>query len=99
MKISYIKSLSNKLHVKSITQAGNTVNIEMNSGNDLSQDMIGFLMKNYYTKISFVGTNEPIIKYKIQSPEQMKILRELEEFLEILNNFKAGSAAMEEKHE
>jgi transcription-repair coupling factor (superfamily II helicase) len=99
LKISYIKSLSNKLHVKSITQAGNTVNIEMHSGNDLSQDMIGFLMKNYYTKISFVGTNEPIIKYKLQSLEQMKILSELEEFLEVLNNFKAGNAAMEEKHE
>jgi transcription-repair coupling factor (superfamily II helicase) len=99
LKISYIKSLSKKLRVKSITQAGNTVNIEMYSGNDLSQDIIEFLMKNYYAKISFVGTNEPIIKYKLESLEQMKILRELEEFLEILNNFKAGNAAMEEKHE
>lgn len=99
LKISYIKSLSKKLHVKSITQAGNTVNIEIYSGTDLSQDIIEFLMKNYYSKISFVGTSEPIIKYKLESLEQMKILKELEEFFEILNNFKAGNAAMEEKHE
>ncbi len=99
LKISYIKSLSKKLHVKSITQTGNTVNIEMVSGGDLSQDIIGFLMKNYYTKISFVGTNEPIIRYKLDSLEQTKILKELEEFLDILNNFKAGTTAMEEKHE
>lgn len=99
LKISYIKSLSKKLRVKSITQAGNTVNIEIHSGNDLSQDFIEFLMKNYYMKISFVGTNEPIIKYKLNSLEQMNILGELEEFLEKLNNFKAGIAAMEEKNE
>jgi transcription-repair coupling factor (superfamily II helicase) len=99
LKISYIKSLSKKLHVKAIAQAGNIVNIEMYSGSDLSQDIIEFLMKNYYTKISFVGTNEPIIKYKLESFEQMKILKELEKFLEILNNFKAGNTAMEEKHE
>ena len=99
LKISYIKSISKKLHVKAITQTGNTVNIEMISGNDLSQEIIGFLMKDYYKKISFVGTNEPIIKYKLNSLEQIKILKELEEFLEILNNFKAGSTAMEEKHE
>jgi len=99
LKISYIKSLSKKLHVKSITQAGNTVNIEMYSASDLSQDIIEFLMKNYYSKISFVGTSEPIIKYKLESLEQMRILMELEEFFEILNNFKAGNAAMEEKHE
>jgi hypothetical protein len=65
----------------------------------LSQDIIEFLIKNYYEKISFVGTNEPIIKYKLDSLEQMKILRELEEFLETLNNFKAGKTAVEEKHE
>lgn len=99
LKISYIKSLSKKLHVKAITQTGNIVNIEMVSGNDLSQDIIEFLMKNYYNKISFVGTNEPIIKYKLDSIEQIKMLKELEKFLEILNNFKAGTPAMEEKHE
>lgn len=99
LKISYIKSLSKKLRVKSITQAGSTVNIEMYSGTDLSQGIIEFLMKNYYTKISFVGTSEPIIKYKLESLEQMKILKELEDFLEILNKFKADNAAMEEKHE
>jgi transcription-repair coupling factor (superfamily II helicase) len=98
LKISYIKSLSKTLRVKSLTQAGNTVNIEMTK-DDLSQDIIEFLIKNYYKKISFVGTNEPIIKYKLDSLEQMKILRELEEFLEILNNFKAGKTAVEEKHE
>ena len=98
LKISYIKSLSKTLRVKSLTQAGNTVNIEMTK-DDLSQDIIEFLIKNYYEKISFVGTNEPIIKYKLDSLEQMKILRELEEFLEILNNFKAGKTAVEEKHE
>ena len=98
LKISYIKSLSKRIKVKSITQAGNTVNFEMTK-DYLSQDIIEFLIKNYYEKISFVGTNEPIIKYKLDSLEQMKILRELEEFLETLNNFKAGKTAVEEKHE
>jgi transcription-repair coupling factor (superfamily II helicase) len=98
LKISYIKSLSKRIKIKSITQAGNTVNIEM-TRDYLSQDIIEFLIKNYYEKISFVGTNEPIIKYKLDSLEQMKILRELEEFLETLNNFKAGKTAVEEKHE
>ncbi|HCS10591.1 MAG TPA: transcription-repair coupling factor, partial [Clostridiales bacterium] len=99
LKISYIKSLCKKLHIKTITQAGNTVNIEMTKTNDLSQDIIEFLIKNYFEKISFVGTNEPTIKYKLDSLEQMKILKELEKFLEILNNFKAGITAVEEKHE
>jgi len=98
LKISYIKSLSKRIKIKSIAQAGNTVNIEMTK-DYLSQDIIEFLIKNYYEKISFVGTNEPIIKYKLDSLEQMKILRELEEFLETLNNFKAGKTAVEEKHE
>ncbi len=99
LKISYIKSLSKKLRVKGLTQTGSTVNIEMISGNDLGQDIIAFLMKNYFNKISFVGTKEPIIKYKLASLEQEKILKEVEEFLEILNNFKAGPPAMEEKNE
>jgi len=90
--------LSKRIKIKSIAQAGNTVNIEMTK-DYLSQDIIEFLIKNYYEKISFVGTNEPIIKYKLDSLEQMKILRELEEFLETLNNFKAGKTAVEEKHE
>jgi len=45
LKISYIKSLCKKLHVKGITQSGNTVNIEMNSGTDLSQEFIGYLIR------------------------------------------------------
>jgi transcription-repair coupling factor (superfamily II helicase) len=98
LKISYIKSLSKKLRVKAITQAANTISFEM-MGNDLNQDIIEFLIKNYYEKISFVGTNEPIIRYKLESLEQIKILKELEEFLEILNNFKADTTAVEEKHE
>ncbi|NLJ57788.1 MAG: transcription-repair coupling factor [Tissierellia bacterium] len=98
LKISYIKSLSKKLFVKSIIQTGDTLNIELNNPKDLSQERIAFLMENYYNKITFVGTKEPIIKYKLSSLYQSKILRELIEFLEILNKFKAETA-MEEKHE
>ncbi|MEL7646517.1 MAG: transcription-repair coupling factor [Sedimentibacter sp.] len=100
LKISYIKSLCRKLHVKSITQVGSTVNMEMNSGNDLSQELIGFLINNYNSKIKFDVSKEPVIKYKLDSSEQMKILEELEKFFEILNNYKAGkSPAKEEKNE
>lgn len=98
LKISYIKSLSKKLHIKSITQTDNRANIEMNSAIDLNQNIIGFLMENYYSKINFVGTNEPVIKYKLDSLEQRDILEEVQEFLETLNNFKADTA-MEEKNE
>jgi transcription-repair coupling factor (superfamily II helicase) len=98
LKISYIKSLCKKLRIKAISQAGNTVSFEM-TGNDLNQNIIEFLIKNYYEKISFVGTNEPIIKYKLESIEQEKILKELEEFLEILKNIKADTTAVEEKDE
>jgi transcription-repair coupling factor (superfamily II helicase) len=98
LKISYIKSLCKKLRIKAITQTGKTVNFEMTE-NDLSQDIIEFLIKNYYDKISFVGTNEPIIRYKLETLEQKKLLKELEEFLETLNNFKADKTAVEEKNE
>lgn len=98
LKISYIKSLSKKLHIKSITQTDNRANIEMNSAIDLNQNIIGFLMENYYSKINFVGTNEPVIKYKLDSLEQRDILEEVQEFLKTLNNFKADTA-MEEKNE
>ena len=90
LKISYIKTLCKKLHVKSITQTGITVNIELYSGNDLNQDIIGFLIENYNNKIKFDVSKEPVIKYKLDSSEQMKILKELEKFFEILNNYKAG---------
>lgn len=90
LKISYIKSLCKKLHVKGITQSGNTVNIEMNSGNDLNQELIGYLIENYNAKIKFDVSKVPMIKYKLDSSEQMKILEELERFFEILNNYKTG---------
>ncbi len=90
LKISYIKSLCKKLHVKGITQSGNTVNIEMNSGTDLSQEFIGYLIENYNAKIKFDVSKVPMIKYKLDSSEQMKILEELERFFEILNNYKTG---------
>ncbi|MGD9568891.1 MAG: transcription-repair coupling factor [Sedimentibacter sp.] len=101
LKISYIKSLCKKLHVKSIAQTGNTVNIELYSANDLSQDIIGFLIENYSAKIKFDVSKEPVIKFKLDSTEQMLILAELEKFFEILNNYKAGlkESAREEKHE
>lgn len=98
MRISYIKSLSKKLYIKTIAQTGNILNIEINDGKNLSQEMIAFLVKNYHEKVSFVGTREPIIKYKLNSLEQVKILKELEDFLETLNNFKQKSA-VEEKNE
>lgn len=90
LKISYIKSLCKKLHVKGITQSGNTVNIEMNSGTDLSQELIGYLIENYNAKIKFDVSKVPMIKYKLDSSEQIKILEELEKFFEILNNYKTG---------
>ncbi len=101
LNISYIKSLCKKLHVKSITQSGITVNIELYSNNDLNQDVIGFLIENYNTKIKFDVSKEPVIKYKLDSTEQVKILEELEKFFEILNNYKAGlkESVREEKHE
>lgn len=101
LKISYIKTLCKKLHVKSITQAGITVNIELYSGNDLNQDIIGFLIENFNTKIKFDVSKEPVIKYKLDSTEQMTILLELEKFFEILNNYKADlkESAREEKHD
>lgn len=101
LKISYIKSLCQKLHVKSITQTGITVNIELNSGNDLNQDIIGFLIENFNTKIKFDVSKEPVIKYRLDSAEQQVILAELEKFFEILNNYKAGlkESVREEKNE
>ncbi|MGB4439726.1 MAG: TRCF domain-containing protein, partial [Sedimentibacter sp.] len=101
LKISYIKSLCKKLHVKSITQTGNTINLEMNSGNDLNQNLIGFLIDNYNAKIKFDVSKEPVIKYKLDSLEQIKILEEIEKFFEILNNYKTGlkEPAKEEKNE
>lgn len=89
LKISYIKTLCKKLRVKSITQTGITVNIELYSANDLNQDIIGFLLENYNSKIKFDVSKEPIIKYKLDSSEQIKILNELEKFFEVINNYKA----------
>ncbi len=101
LKISYIKSLSKKLRIKSITQSGNTVNFELNSADDLNQDMIGFLIENFNTKIKFDVSKDPVIKYKLDSLEQLKILEELEKFLEILNNYKTGlkNPVREEKND
>lgn len=101
LKISYIKSLCQKLRVKSITQTGATVNIELNSGNDLNQDLIGFLIENFSSKINFDVSNDPVIKYKLDSAEQHVILAELEKFFEILNKYKAGlkESVREEKNE
>jgi len=101
LKISYIKSLCKKLKVKSITQAGIMVNIELYSVNHLNQDIIGFLIENYNAKIKFDVSKEPVIKYRLDSAEQVKILEELEKFFEKLNNYKAGSkeAAKEENND
>ena len=87
--------------MKSITQLENTVNIELCSNNDLSQEIIGFLIENYNKKIKFDVSKEPLIKYKLDSSEQMKILKELEKFFEVLNKYKAGlmEPAMEGNHD
>ena len=96
LKISYIKSLSKKLRIKSITQINGTVNFEFCSNGDLSQDMIGFFIENFNTKIKFDVSKDPVVKYKLDSSDsseqmkQIKILEELEKFLEILNNYKTG---------
>lgn len=101
LKISYIKSLCKKLHVKSVSQSGININIELYSANDLTQDMIGFLLENYNSKIKFDVSKEPVVKYKLNSTEQMDILTELEKFFEILNNYKADlkKSAKEEKND
>lgn len=101
LKISYIKSLCKKLHVKSVSQSGININIELYSANDLTQDMIGFLLENYNSKIKFDVSKEPVVKYKLNSTEQMDILGELEKFFEILNNYKADlkKSAKEEKND
>jgi len=59
------------------------------------------LIENYNTKIKFDVSKEPVIKYKLDSTEQVKILEELEKFFKILNNYKAGlkESVREEKHE
>lgn len=90
LKISYIKSLSNKLMIKAVAQNSTIVNIEFNSGSDLSTEIIGFLMNNFNTKIKFDVSKGPIIKYKLDSMEQKKIIEEMIKFLEILNEYKAG---------
>lgn len=101
LKISYIKSLCKKLRVKSVTQAGININIELYSANDLTQETIGFLLENYSSKIKFDVSKEPVVKYKLNSTEQENILEELEKFFEILNNYKADlkKSAKEEKHD
>jgi|GEM_PF-5201694 len=77
------------------------VNIELYSVNHLNQDIIGFLIENYNAKIKFDVSKEPVIKYRLDSAEQVKILEELEKFFEKLNNYKAGSkeAAKEENND
>jgi len=101
LKISYIKSLCKKLKIKSITQVNNTVNIELNINNDLNSDLIGFLIDNFNDKIKFDVSKEPIIKYRLDSLEQLKVLEDLEYIFEKLYNYKAElkKPAKEEKNE
>ncbi|WP_326908614.1 transcription-repair coupling factor [Sedimentibacter sp. MB31-C6] len=88
LEISYIKSLCKRIRVKSITQIGNKVNIELNTKDDLNQEMINFLIDNYKNKIKFDVSKEPIIKYHLDSLEQKYILMDLKQFFEKLNNYK-----------
>ena len=101
LKISYIKSLCKKLKVKSITQVSNVVNIELNLNNDLNSDVIGFLIDNFKDKIKFDVSKEPVIKYRLDSLEQLKVLADLEYIFEKLYNYKAElkKPAKEEKNE
>ncbi len=101
LKISYIKSLCKKLNIKSITQIGNTVNIELNLNSDLNSSLIGFLIDNFKDNIKFDVSKEPIIKYRLDSPEQIKVLEDLENIFEKLYNYKAElrKPAKEEKNE
>lgn len=101
LKISYIKSLCKKLKIKSITQTGNYVIIEVNLINDFSSDFVGYIIDNFKDKIKFDMSKEPVIKYRLDSLEQMNILKELESMFEKLNNYKAEliKPAKEEKNE
>lgn len=101
IKVSYIKTLCQKIKIKSLTQVGNIVNIEMNDSIDLNTNLIGFLLDNFKDKIVFDVSKGPIIKYKLDALEQDKILKDLENMFEKLNNFKAESKApaQEEKNE
>ncbi len=101
LKISYIKSLCKKLKIKSITQTGNFVIIEVNLINDFSSDFVGYIIDNFKDKIKFDISKEPVIKYRLDSLEQMNILKELESMFEKLNNYKAEliKPAKEEKNE
>lgn len=92
LRISYIKSLCKKLRIKSITQVSNILNIELNEADYLNTDSIGFLIDNFKDKIKFDVSKEPIIKYKLDSLEQKCILKDLENMLEKLNNYKAGKS-------
>nr|WP_312578679.1 transcription-repair coupling factor [Sedimentibacter sp.] len=101
LKISYIKSLCKKLNIKSITQISNTINIELNLSNDLNSNIIGFLIDNFKDKIKFDVSKEPVIKYRLDSLEQIKVLEDLENIFEKLYNYKAGlkKPAKEENNE
>jgi transcription-repair coupling factor (superfamily II helicase) len=101
LKISYIKSLCKYLRIKSITQSGDNVNIELAYANDLNSEIIGYFVSNYNEKIKFDVSKEPIIKYRLDSLEQLKVLQELEILFEKLKKFKAGlnKPAQEEKNE
>lgn len=101
LKISYIKSLCKKLNIKSITQVSNTVNIELNPNNDINSSLIGFLIDNFKDKIKFDVSKEPVIKYRLDSLEQIKVLEDLENTFEKLYNYKAElkKPAKEENNE
>ncbi|WP_312700505.1 TRCF domain-containing protein [Sedimentibacter sp.] len=99
LKISYIKSLSKKLRIKAITQVNSTINFEFCSGSDLNQDMIGFFIENFNAKIKFDVSKDPVVKYRLDSSEQIKILEELEKFLETLNNYNRSKSCQGGKND
>lgn len=79
LKVANIKILCRHLNIKSITQANKYINIEFTHAKYLTQEIVDYLLTEYKYKVKFDVSKSPIIRYQLESTEQMKVLNEIED--------------------
>ncbi|WP_425447819.1 transcription-repair coupling factor [Dethiothermospora halolimnae] len=90
LRISYIKSLSQRANIVSISQKDRFVTFEFSSDKDIKPELINFLATNYNRRVSFDVAGKPKIMYRLRETSQEGILLETEEVVEKISSFHGG---------
>lgn len=82
--ISYIKSIARNLKITSIIQNGKNIRIQFKDDSAVNAERISSILHKYNGRVTFNATEEPYFIYNVPAMDQYKMLTDLREIMESL---------------